>query len=144
MDRDKLLMEAFHRGFDAVRPNTNSTDKLEACFAYQAGFMSMLKADGRLQGWPIDLSSKEGQRYLQSFLWDTVREISEASATLKNRVHRVKEEDFDRASFLEEMGDAFAFFMETLMLAGFDFNDLYNEYKRKNMLVREALINKDR
>jgi len=119
-------------------------DQLAECFAVQKGFMGMLKEDGRFPEWPLDLSSKENQRKLQGFLWDTVREISEASATLKNRPHRVQEEQFDKANFLEEMSDAFAFFMESLLLAGFDANDLYEAYTKKMAVVREGLITGER
>ena len=120
------------------------TDALLECFALQRGFMAMLREDGRFPDWPMDLSSKENQRKPQTFLWDTVREIAEASAALKNRPHRVLEEEFDRSEFLEEMGDAFAFFMEVLILAGFTEEDLVTEYKRKNAVVRQALVEKKR
>jgi hypothetical protein len=106
--------------------------------------MAMLREDGRFPDWPLDLTTKDNQRKLQTFLWDTVRELAEASAELKNRPHRVQEEGFDRAHFLEEMGDAFAFFMEVLILADFDADDLIDEFKRKNLIVRKGLIDRVR
>lgn len=139
-DRKKRLTDAFISEYGThIR-----TNPLEECFALQAGFMAMLREDGRFPDWPLDLSSKDEQRKLQSYLWDTVREIAEASATLRNRVHRVKEESFSRSEFLEEMADAFAFFMESLMLAGFGHDDLIAEYRRKNAVVRRALLDNER
>ncbi len=124
--------------------SSHTEDSLERCFAEQAAFMSMLRADGRFPDWPLDLSSKENQRKLQGFLWDMVREVSEASAALKNRVHRVQEQEFDRSNFLEEMADAFAFFMESLILAGFTAEDLSDQYHAKMQVNREGLITGDR
>lgn len=143
--RERRLRAAFHSEYDS-RPHTRfmQTDTFSECFALQRGFMAMLREDGRFPDWPIDLSSKENQRSLQAFLWDTVREIAEASATLRNRPHRVLEEGFDRAEFLEEMCDALAFWMEALVLAGFTEEDAVSEYRRKNALVRQALIEKKR
>ena len=138
--RKKRLSLAFTSEYE----KSARSNPLDECFALQAGFMAMLREDGRFPPWPLDLSSKDEQRKLQTFLWDTVREIAEASATLKNRVHRVKEESFDKSEFLEEMCDAFAFFMESLMLAGFGPDDLLSEYKRKNAIVRKALIDSER
>ncbi len=144
--RRRRLEGAYHTSYDAQPESTDNgpLDMLREAFCRQAGFMGMLQEDGRFPQWPIDLSTKENQRLLQGFLWDTVREITEASAELRNRPHRVREEGFDRAAFLEEMGDAFAFFMEDLLLAGFSADDLYKEYLRKNRLVREALITRER
>lgn len=138
--RSTDLVENYYKEY-SVR---SEKDMLSHCFSLQASFMEMLRADGRFPKWPLDLSSKEEQRQLQTYLWDTVREISEASAALKNRIHRVKEEPFMRQDFLEEMGDAFAFFMESLLLAGFTAEDLYKEYKRKNFHVTCALLTKER
>lgn len=144
LDRTARLLAAFNREYSSRSHTFMPVDSLTECFALQRGFMAMLREDGRFPDWPLDLSSKENQRKLQTFLWDTVREIAEASATLKNRPHRVQEEGFDRAHFLEEMGDALAFFMEVLILAGFTEDDIVDEYKRKNLIVRHALIEKER
>lgn len=144
-DRRIKLENAFNDTMDRYTDDEGDiNDKLSMCFARQEGFMAMLKADGRFPDWPLDLSSKENQRKLQGFLWDTVREISEASAALKNRPHRVQEQEFDSTNFLEEMGDAFAFFMESLILAGFTADDLYHAYSEKMYTVREGLITGER
>lgn len=145
-ERTARLIVAYHSVMDPFMKKAFSEglDSLEHCFATQEGFMSMLKEDGRFPEWPLDLKSKENQRKLQTYLWDTVREISEASACLKNRIHRVQEEEFDGANFLEEMSDSFAFFMESLILAGYTWEDLYMQYMRKMKVNREGLITGER
>jgi uncharacterized protein YktA (UPF0223 family) len=55
-------------------------------------------------------------------------------------MHRLtddREIDFDH--YKEELGDAFAFFLEVCILSGIDADELFAEYKRKNQIVRERL-----
>jgi hypothetical protein len=142
--RRKILEDVFANVMYRHRVQDDRSDMLIEMFARQEGFMAMLKADDRLPAWPMDLSSKENQRKLQGFLWDAVREIAEAGQNLRNRVHRVQEDTFDREAFLEEMVDAWSFQMESLMLAGFSADELYEAFLKKNEKVREGLITGDR
>jgi hypothetical protein len=43
------------------------------------------------------------------------------------------------AHFREELGDALAYFIELIILAGISPDELYEEYCRKNFIVRKRL-----
>ena len=115
-------------------------DKLDKVFLKQQEFMSMLREHDRLPEYPVDLTTKPGQRIVKETAFNMLEELMEASFTLKNRMHRLtdaKELDFDH--FREEIGDTFAYFIEVCILCGISSQDLYDEYSRKNQIVKERL-----
>jgi hypothetical protein len=116
-------------------------DKLEKSFLLQREFMDMLVEHDRLPEYPVDLTTKPGQRLIKEYVANTIFELAEAAQTLRNRNHTIKdvpELDFDH--YLEELGDAFAFLMEVSILSGITPDRLYDEYRRKNQLVRQRLL----
>lgn len=116
------------------------SDRLEDMFQRQSEYMERLKEHDRLPEWPVDLTSKPGQRLIKETIFNMCEELFEASFTLKNRVHRLTDARLlDVEHFREELGDAFAYFMEVLILAGVTPEELYQEYCRKNGIVRERL-----
>jgi hypothetical protein len=115
-------------------------DKLDKAFMLQAEFMTMLVENDKLPEYPVDLSTKPGQRLIKETVWNMVEELAEASFTLKNRMHKLSDDsDVDFAHYKEELGDAFAFFLEICHLSGITAEDLYVEYARKNAIVRKRL-----
>lgn len=116
--------------------------RLSKAFILQRQFMDMLVEYDRLPEYPLDLSTKPGQRLIKENVWNCVAELAEASQILRNRVHVLSEvPEFDHAHYLEELGDAFAFFMEILILSGITPEQLYQEYCRKNFVNRKRLEN---
>ena len=61
--------------------------------------------------WPLNVNTREGQKWFKDFLWRTSEEIAESfeAYVLKNETHTI-----------EELADALHFFVELLILAGFD------------------------
>jgi hypothetical protein len=119
-----------------------SDDMLEKAFERQVAFMEQLRQADRMPEWPVDLRTKSGQRLLKEVFFSMMEEVFEASYTLKNRSHRLTDDrSVDMDHFLEELGDAFAFFLEACILAGFGPHDLFNEYCRKNSIVKARLQN---
>lgn len=115
-------------------------DKLDKAFLRQKEFMDMLVEHDKFPEYPVDLTSKPGQRFVKECAFNMIEEIMEASFTLKNRQHKLSEDtvvDFEH--FLEELGDAFAYFIEICHLCGITPDALYNEYVRKNQIVRKRL-----
>lgn len=118
-----------------------SSDKLNRAFLLQKEFMDMLVEHDRLPEYPVDLTTKAAQRLLKEYISNTVFELAEAAQTLRNRNHVIKDvPEFDRAHYLEELGDAFAFLMEVLILSDISPEQLYEEYRRKNQIVRQRLL----
>lgn len=117
-------------------------DKLEKAFSLQREFMDLLVENDKLPEYPVDLTTKPGQRLIKETVWNMVEELAEASFTLKNRMHKLSDDSqLDFPHYLEELGDAFAFFMEVCLLSGITAEQLYDEFRRKNQTVRERLRN---
>lgn len=115
-------------------------DKLEQVFTKQAEFMEMLRQADRMPEWPLDLTTKPGQRLAKEVIFNLIEELMEASFTLKNRMHRITDARLvDMDHYREELGDAFAFFIEICILSGMTPHDLFEEYSKKNAVVKERL-----
>ncbi|MHB8407797.1 MAG: dUTP diphosphatase [Acidiferrobacterales bacterium] len=117
-------------------------DQLDEAFQRQTEFMQLLRDADKMPEWPVDLTSKPGQRLLKEVMLNLIEELMEASFTLKNRTHRITDaRQIDIDHFREELGDTFAYFMEICILAGFGPEELFKEYCRKNQIVRQRLEN---
>jgi hypothetical protein len=117
-------------------------DKLDKAFARQREFMDMLVEHDKMPEYPVDLTSKPGQRLVKECAFNLIEELMEASFTLKNRQHKLSEDrELDYEHFVEELGDTFAYFIEVCLLCGITADQLYEEYCRKNQIVKERLKN---
>jgi len=117
---------------------STAEDKLGDMFRRQEEFMQMLKDADKLPEWPIDITQKNGQRMIKEIIWNMVEEVAEASFILKNRQHRFTDhQDVDFAHFREELGDALAYFIEICIMSGISSDELFEEYCRKNALVKK-------
>lgn len=115
-------------------------DMLATAFKFQQEYMDMLVEHDRLPEYPIDLTTKYGQRLIKECAFNCIAELMEATVTLKNKMHRLTDDTaVDLPHYREELGDAFAFFMEICILSGMCSADLYNEFIRKNAIVRKRL-----
>ncbi len=115
-------------------------DKLEIAFKLQQEFMDLLVEHDRFPEYPVDLTTKPGQRFAKECTFNCIAELMEATVVLKNKMHRISEETaVDFPHYREELGDAFAFFMEICILSGLTASDLYDEFMRKNAIVRRRV-----
>ena len=115
---------------------------LKDMFKRQVKFMTLLEDGGKLPAWPLDLTTKEGQRTIKEIMGELHGELFEATYLLKNKLHRLTDDrTFDRAEYVEELGDALAYFMEVCIMSGIDAKELYEEYCRKNAIVKERYYN---
>ncbi len=117
-------------------------DMLEEIFERQIAFMDKLVVNDKFPEYPVDLTSKAGQRLAKETIFNAIEEFAEASFTLKNRTHRVTDvRVLDKQHYLEEVCDGLAYVVELMILSGFSPQDVFNEYKRKNQVVTERLKN---
>ena len=118
-------------------------DRLLEIFNRRETFMKKLKESSSQEtpDWPLDLSKKENQQHVRDMALRGVEEMFEALQHLKNwKPHRKTEiTEFDREEFLEEIVDAFNYFLSILVLTGFDDCDLMNAYRRKDEIINERL-----
>jgi NTP pyrophosphatase (non-canonical NTP hydrolase) len=133
---DKMI----EAGTELVPVEPGEVDTLKDAFRRQTELMQALKAGDKLPEWPIDLTSKYGQRLIKELIWAMVEEMAEASFILKNRSHRFTDHtDVDFAHFKEELADAFSYFIEICVYAGIDHDELFKEYCRKNYVVKKRV-----
>jgi len=118
-------------------------DRLLEIFDRRETFMKKLRESSSQKSpdWPLDLSKKENQQHVRDMALRGVEEMFEALQHLKNwKPHRKTEiTEFDREEFLEEIVDAFNYFLSILVLTGFDDSDLMNAYRRKDEIINERL-----
>ena len=118
-------------------------DNLKNMFDLREEFMVSLrkKFPSENPAWPLDLSKKTHQQYCRDIALRGVEEMFEALQHLKNwKPHRTTEiTEFDRDEFLEEVVDAFNYFLSLLVLTGFSSDDLYEMYVKKDEIIHERL-----
>lgn len=118
-------------------------DRLSEIFDRRESFMRRLRElmPESSPEWPVDLSSKENQQHVRDMALRGVEEMFEALQHLKNwKPHRQTEiTEFDRSEFLEEIVDAFNYFLSILVLTGFSADDLINAYRKKDKIINSRL-----
>ena len=91
--------------------------------------------------WPVDFSQKQNQQALRETAFRSIEELFEALLHLKNwKVHRAGRPDFDREEFLEEMIDAFNYYLAILVMAGVDSAEFLQAFKRKHDIIMKRLV----
>ncbi len=118
-------------------------DRLSDIFKMRIDFMESLteKFPESYPSLPIDLSEKENQQLCRDMALRGVEEMFEAVQHLKNwKPHRVTEiKEFNKEEFLEEIVDAFNYFFSLIILAGFDDDDLYKAYVKKDRIIHSRI-----
>jgi hypothetical protein len=115
-------------------------DRLEMAFTLQGEFMDILVENDKFPEYPVDLTTKPGQRLVKECAFNCIAELMEATVVLKNKMHRLSEDtEVDFPHYREELGDAFAFLIEICKVSGITAGDLYEEFSRKNSIVRRRI-----
>ena len=119
------------------------SDRLSEIFERRESFMRRLRElmPDSSPEWPVDLSVKENQQHVRDMALRGVEEMFEALQHLKNwKPHRQTEiTEFDRDEFLEEIVDAFNYFLSILVLTGFSADDLIDAYRKKDEIINSRL-----
>lgn len=117
-------------------------DRLEKIFNLRGSFMKLIseKVSGAYPEWPVNLQDKRSQKALREITFRSVEELFEALLHLKNwKDHRASKDQFDREEYLEEMIDAFNYFLAILVLTGVDANEFFEAYNRKHEIIVDRL-----
>ena len=120
-------------------------DKLVEIFRLREKFMDALNNElpGIYPDIPLDLSKKSHQQVCRDVALKGVEEMFEALQHLKNwKPHRQTEIfEFDDDEFLEEVVDAFNYFFSLLILTGFNSDDFFKAYVKKDAIIHDRLKN---
>jgi hypothetical protein len=115
-------------------------DMLDAIFQRQRELMEKYhkieESVGLLQTLdvPVDLHSHSGQARLKDFAWRITEELGEAMNCLKNKPWKQSQMLTDTDHYLEEIADAFHFFIELCILSGIDAKGLCELYFKKSVV----------
>ena len=119
------------------------SDKLEKMFEMRSDFMKSLreKIPDAHPDLPLNLYSKKDQQFCRDMALRGVEEMFEALQHLKNwKPHRTTQiTDFDKEEFLEEIVDAFNYFFSLIILTGFNAEDLFEAYCKKDRVIHERI-----
>lgn len=107
-----------------------SEDRLKQMFDQQDAFMRLLQEKRKFPDYPVDITSKDGQRIIKEYSHECMHELFEAIHMLRNsKSHRATDvREFDRAKYLEELVDAMHYFLEVCILSGVTPDELHEAY----------------
>lgn len=108
-------------------------DRLEIMLQQQERFMKLLVEKRGFPEFPLNLTDKSSQKFIKSIAYDAMGELHEAVQELKNaKAHRATEiNEFDRASYVEELVDVQHFLNEILLLSGITTEEFFQAYLEK-------------
>ena len=123
--------------------NNLNNDSLKEMFDLRQKFMSrMLEIFPDVYPeWPVNIHDKKSQQVLRDTALKGVEEMFEALQHLKNWKPHKKTEvaEFDREEFLEEIVDAFNYFLSLLVLTGVSSDELFEAYVKKDKIIHQRL-----
>lgn len=132
----KKLAKAEKEGFDAMR----SCDRLTQMYEQQERFMHLLQERRGFPDFPVDLSSKSGQKLLKNISYECADELHEARQHLKQKDHRISDVGgVDRAEYVEELVDALHYFFEIVIASGVSVEELHEAYMKKGETNTERI-----
>lgn len=120
----------------------SDTDKLESMFADQHEYMQMLREHRSFPDYPVDLTSKDGQKLVKSISYECADELCEARQLLKNsKSHRAADiRTFDRDDYIEELTDALHYMIEIALVSGISVEELYAAYMKKGKINKQRIV----
>jgi predicted house-cleaning noncanonical NTP pyrophosphatase (MazG superfamily) len=108
-------------------------DALNEMWSQQLEFMRLLQEKRGFPQFPVDITSKVGQKLLKDITHHCMDELFEAGQHLRNsKSHRKTEiKEIDRDAYLEELVDALHLFFEICIASGVTVEELREEYLKK-------------
>lgn len=107
---------------------------LEEMFKQQHEFMLLLQKHRNFPEFPVDTSSKDGQKLCKTIAYDAMGELFEVIQELKHsKDHRKTDlsDQFDRSKVIEELVDCMHYFVELCLLLDVDWKEFHQQYMAK-------------
>lgn len=126
---------------EQIKPTATETS-LHKMWDQQVEFMRLLQKKRNFPEFPVDLSSKKGQQFLNDIRNHLMEELFEAGQHLKNaKSHRVTElPQVDRDAYKEELADVLHLYFELLIASGITLDEIVETYMTKGE-INVARIN---
>lgn len=142
--RARSWEESFREGLDEMTKQ-EARDTLAQLFQLQLSLMEHYNRaiPNGIPQWPVDPSDKGSQRFTRDTISKAQDELFEAKHHLKQaKEHRnVDTGEFDRSEFVEEMIDAFHFYLEAMILMGVTPAEFFRAYRDKNRVNHQRIVN---
>lgn len=122
----------------AKHKNVDTFDKF---WQQQFDFMKLLQEERNFPEFPVDITTKDGQKLIKDVTHDCMHELFESIHALKNSKNHRKTEvkEFDRENFIEELVDTMKFFLEILILAGISKEEFIDSFDQKTNVNIERI-----
>lgn len=119
------------------------TDKLEKMWDQQEKFMRLLQTRRNFPEFPVDMTTKSGQKFLKGITHECMHELFEANLLLKNsKDHRATDvSEFSREEYVEELVDALHYFFEIAISSGVSMDELHEAYIKKGQINIDRIEN---
>lgn len=118
------------------------SDRFLEMYEQQKDFMVLLNKKRGFPAFPVDLSSKAGQKFLKTISYECADELHEARQHLKQKDHRITDVGaVDRAEYVEELVDALHYFFEIVIASGISADELFEAYIKKGEVNTERIEN---
>lgn len=124
-------------------PNQEITqDRFEQMWNQQKSFMELLREKRGFPAFPVDLASKQGQKFIKGLMHECMDELHESLQHLKNsKDHRATEvTGFDRGEFVEELCDSLHYFIEIAIASGVSLEELFKAYMSKGRTNEDRIL----
>ncbi len=109
-------------------------DRFDAIWEQQKSFMNLLREKRGFPEFPVDLTSKAGQKFLKQISYECADELHEARQHLKQKDHRAADVgSVDREEYIEELSDALHFYLEIVIASGISKEELFAAYMKKGL-----------
>jgi hypothetical protein len=133
---------------DYIMDNTKhdiSNDQFKLMWDQQHEFMKLLKEKRNFPEFPVDVTSKQGQKLLDDITFHIMKELFESNQHLKNsKSHRITNvPDFDRSAYIEELVDAFHLQLEICIAAGITREEFFEAYMKKFKKLAKQGVSKE-
>lgn len=118
-------------------------DMLNKMFSQQREFMNLLKEKRNFPEFPVDLSTKQGQKFVKSISHECMHELFESVQLLSDsKDHKNSlSGDFNKEKFLEELADVTHYLIEIFILTGISPEQIYEAYMKKGEINNNRIMN---
>lgn len=108
----------------------------EQMFNEQLKFMNLLVRERGFTNFPVDLTTKDGQKIVKNISHECMHELFEAVHLLSDAKDHKKSMnmDFDKEKFVEELSDALHYFIGVCILCDIDAKKMFDAFMRKGTI----------
>jgi dimeric dUTPase (all-alpha-NTP-PPase superfamily) len=115
---------------------------LKKMFKQQREFMELLQRERGFPQFPVDLATKEGQKFLKKIAFDAMGELFEAVQLLRaGKDHRISAPtSVDRGKYIEELVDCLHYFIEIVIASGVTPKELHDAFMAKGEVNKKRIL----